>query len=644
MNSTDSIEIRLKQTLETINNLTENFREFDVFLVSAILSKVAMMDDRHNEIILLCTRILDAAMNINSHVIQRAQREFEAADDLMMAFWEINNKLTTDQSFQGSNLLFLSYVINSQFRGIEIANCKKTCNVTILEETNELSENDYNSVEIKFILSENLVDEILNTRKNNTDVLIFFSVFFNNVLFDRIALTTISNVYGIQVPNTQYSLKNRLRVFVNTTSLGREEDVVYCGSLNTIELEWTFNGHFRRKDGTCFFFQQGFYAVVNYSDFHADIDSELTHLTDSNPSFTEILYRLEFLTFYYNEFTKANLNTLSSILQKYSDIDEEDLSSMCNIINNILKMKVTLLRSAQIESNCINKILKVLYTLPETLSGNYSSTEGQNFHLLVCDLNVSNSVTISKNSAFCNDRIFSKLQDENMILVTFQPPIGSYNRREPSKFVLTVFRKNSFFAENDNETSSVIGFSTKPYISFIQNNIYVSFQTSHKQNLYHCGYWNFMTNEHSYSLWWMKPTNYTDNWIVCKYPLPPYPTHYSLFTDRLNYTINLAQVLKGIRDYTTDIPQKLENTQNLLEKYIDLFEEYHISLVSQILNNVNVINRGGLEYFCYIINHLMNISRKILIRAQQNYNATDHILHSLERIAKKYHYGKFTFS
>lgn len=638
------MEIRLQKTLEIIENYKEYFFEYDFFLVSRILSQTASTAKVNNSEVLLCIDIVNAIMNINHSVIQLSQQWYESAQDLISSFWLITDNLTGINDIKRSNMLLSTHIVDAGFRGIEIKNCQEECDINIIrKETVATLQEEIFIYSGKFEVSEKLVNDILKATIEKKQALMVFVIFFNNVLFHLDPLMELSQVFGIHIPNHQTSFSTRLGLSVNLTDTFKQHLTMHCATLDLDSAKWSLNGRYKQKVSNCYFFQQGYYAIAIRQNYTPDISHELRLLSKNKIiSFSEKLHTLEALTHYHELFEAKHLLSVSNILKDDTRIDEKDLDSLSTILNNILKFETEILYSAQAESNFINDILNISNKRAASIPGEYSFTDGHKLNLLVCEMNTSNSVTIDKYSAFCNDKKLRDVEDDNLILVTFHPPIWKFVDRSPEeqKFVVTVFRDNRFFTKNKLHTSTVIGFFITPLEVNTQNDLYISYHKSLNHTVKNCGYWDFVSNDQSYGSWWTRPTNLTEMWVICKYRLLKDQKYYALVT-REKEAVDLTQILTNIRDKTDDV-EKLEKTRNALERFIHLFEGCHINLVSQILNNMITIDSESLEHFFYIINHIMNISRHILVKSQQNYNATDLILHSLEKITRIYHDGKYS--
>lgn len=645
LTSSELVTKKLSRTLEIIVGYRENFEGIDFILVSRILDQIEISKETNNEIVDLTIAIVDSLMNLDKSIIMEAQIVVEAAAELICTFWKITNRITETKVFNKQNMLVLSHKVNPSLRGIRIWHCNTICNVSIIEKETLSLANGLNISDGQIELSEKFINDILNTKP---DAIIIFTIFFNNVLFSWNNSNAMSYIFGVQIPNYETIFPSRLTISFSISQLPGTDDVLHCATFNLLDVK--LNGFLRSKDFRCHFFQQGYYFITTQNGNLPNISHDLRELKDNQEiSYSEKLYRLETLTYYHQHFIASDLGSLSFILNKTPRIDSEDLNAISSIVNNVAEIETETLYTAQIESNFINELLEFVNYKAKTMPGEYTYTDGLNFNLLVCEMNVSNSIFISNSLTFCNKPknkpIGEEMNAENVILVAFYPPQWEINHREESeaKFVCTIFRKNSFFAANTSYRSPVIGFSTTPFKTNEQNNLYISFNKSFNKTVNNCGYWELMSNYHNLGLWWTKSANFSDNstWIICKYRFSKNLKYYALVNHKNIRPINLTRILEKIRDSADEIIDKFDNTRNLLEKFRTFFRPYDIRIVSEILSTIDNINTDTINYFCNIINTVMYISRHILITSQKMYSATDHILRSLEKIAWMYHNGKY---
>lgn len=606
-------------------------------LVSKILSKFEISEPIvSKDNINLCVEILNSVMNINDDQIKLAQREFESSADLINSFWSIVSKLTIPEDIKEENIILSSHIVDTDFRGIEISNDH---NISIIrkEDLGNIEENiTLNTV--KLLLSENLVREILQS-KQITEAFVIFIIFFKNSLFVVDSSNEIWPVFSFQIPRYNNNFGARFSLSVNNNM----NSSLLCGVFDLESSSWNINGRYRKDENTCYFFQQGYYSIMHESNFTPDVTGELAFITQNKGiSFSEKLYRIETLTYYHELFVASHLHAISKLLQIDEEIDVEDLDTMSNIINNILDVKRKILNAAQMNYNCLNDMLKSLNHRARYINGEYSYTAGNNFNLLVCEMNASSSVTIDEYSAFCYDNKLKYSLKDKVIRVTFRRPKLESSQRNESKFVVTVFRKNSFFARNDFQTSMIVGFSMTPVTMEKRNNLYISFQKLAKlSTIDNCGYLDLVSNDNLFGLWWSKDSDQDENWIICKYRLSIEPKFYALVDGDSNFPIDLTRVLKNIRDDDlTYSCEKLDSTRGALETFIYLFESSHIALVSEILNNTELSDKGSLEDLSTILNILMNISEPILTKSHLYFNATDTIIRNLKKIGMIKHLGK----
>lgn len=641
--TTDPPETYLEDTLSIIRKYKDLIGVYDIYVITQIFSKFENDKNIDGALINLCIQIVDSFQNIDRSTIVLAQESYESSQDITSSFWCILAKINSAKETQGQNLLVVSYDIDSTFRGINVENCHPVCDISIIKQGDVIHPSEeLNTDNATLVFSQKLVDDIMKIKKIN-NVLGIFVIFFNNVLFITDYVEEMSQVYMVQMTNFANRFNDRLTLTVNTTFEQTENLSFYCALFTENGADWTNNVIQRKQSSLCHYYQQGYYTILQ-TNFTPNVTGELENLKDDQKiSFSEKLYRLESLTNYYDIINESDLYMITRILEKTTEIDEEDLNIYTSMFNNILRIEREILKSAQNNFNVLSEILENLNTLTEKFPADYSNTDGRYFNLLICETNSSNSVTIGKSSAFCNTKSMLDSELNGMIMLTFCSPGGGVSIEEciQGKFLLSIFRENSFFATEFSHTSTVIGFSTFPLITS-PNNLYISFEEIFNYpNPARCGYWDFMSNQYEYGIWWTKSANnMSQNWIHCKYRTSAKPKFYALMNNYTMQPVNLSHLFRNIRDDKTDPPGKIESTRYALQKYILNVESTHISLISQILIDILRISREDLEDYCSIINSLMYVSRPVLKRSQQHYNATDYILKSLEKIASLVEFGE----
>lgn len=616
---------------------------YDIFLVSEILSNFAMSKVTNKDAIYLCINIVDSIQNVNRSTMNDSDQIYESSQNIISSLWRILSELTVKEDIHKNNFLVTAYDIDLDFRGINIKNCHPICNISLIQaDTTDLEEN-INSDNSALFFSQKLIQDIMETNKKNNSVVIF-AIFFNNILFIRDSLDELSQVYMVQITHFKEKFTDRLTLKLNVTSAENDNGPLHCALFTKDSADWTINTVQRKQSSLCHFYQQGYYTILQ-TNYAPNVTYELETLQkDKEIGFSEKIYRLGSLSYYYQSFNEFELYILNSILEKSSEIDVEDLNIFATLLNNIVKIEREILIGAQYKGNFISVILEKLNDLIEAFPGQYSSTDGQYFNLLICDTNSSNSVTINEYSAFCNSRRSEGTDEDGMILLTFCPSPNEESNKQciEGKFAVSIFRENSFFASEMNLTDTVIGFSIYPLLTY-PNDLYISYQELfNSSNLDLCGYWDFMSNQYDFGMWWTKSASNTSqqNWIMCKYQLTSKAKYYSLVSNYPIHPRDLAQLFRNIRDEKSDPLGKIESTRYALQKFVGIVGGTHVSLISQILLDIQIESTENLEDYCYIINSLMDVPQHILASSQQHYNATDYILKSLKLTATIAEFGK----
>ncbi|XP_060518524.1 uncharacterized protein LOC132697218 [Cylas formicarius] len=329
-----------------------------------------------------------------------------------------------------------------------------------------------------------------------------------------------------------------------------------------------------------------------------------------------------------------DVEVIAKIFQTLSIEDGPSLEKMAHILNKLMYLPVEPFAEAQRVNRSTDKILK---SIADTLKG-FNGTiniEQENFGLIISSLKENanfHGVCVKnfdgRNMAMSLDNAENYCSDEEHFVLSIVlsdellEDIGTYN------IVVMVYYDNHFFQTADTEMVA------KEIVEVLLPSLDHDFKGNFSLIFNHpgsasCSSWNYSTELSLPGYWNREFSSVIDgNVTACTFN---HTTHFALVKMITNITTNLENILNS--DMWAE--QKLQLVYNMSKVKFNDFVPVDIYLISKILLDALYNNYVNSDLMSGIISSISDTPRTVLENSQNEFNATDLLLHAIEEIAKQ---------
>ncbi|CAG9813101.1 unnamed protein product [Phaedon cochleariae] len=621
-----SFNIDKLQELKGISYLYDMFKSIDVSLLSKILLKI--MDQNIN----LIEKILQNMLSISKNILIQSQVKHNALSNVLKIINSIGNYLPLNTSYTMKNQF--SLIVCSVDTGMSAVfddGLNSWCTTSI--------DGDYFG---RLSPRNELVADIFSASTDDIFQRFIFTLFHDNTLFIQDQKYISSVVLGLEIPNYNGSLDNK--VMISLKEANNNYDDYSCAYWEYIDnsygIWWPVKTLLIGAYRTCTFSHEGYFSLIK-KDVSKNLTKILLQINDSNHSYSEKLHHtLDIIDQYKNQLKALHISIISTIMGRY-DQSTDDLTLIGNVTSSLMDVDRNVLVQSQNLYNATNEILYHIDTLVTEHIKEDTNLQFNNFALLV--QGNFNGLTFENCDLSCTIKILSmQLNDSKNIdgILSIDQELKEYLDEHSMRIYITIYYDDVLFNEGCTDSTMNVGIVVGVTIPGMDESIWkehIRFGFKYRPDKADiCAYWNWNYEAMNGSLikkghWEITPA-YLDSMWLCTSRLES--THFAVLEIEKNITSDLESIFNS----SFPIEEQLERVDVIINTNTDILSPMDIFLIAKILGKMADYQETTHEHVILtskVMSGLFRVKRTTLRKSQELYYATDTILYYLDQIMLK---------
>lgn len=654
INSDDTLSEKLKDTFLLLINYYMDFKPIDIQLVSQLLQIAARAQDEDN--LELVTDIINVIVIIPKEVLVESQIAYNATGKILFYFDQIVQNSAWSQRVKRDNVYaVIQHLRDDLFHGFTIEHCDGRYEFKLLKEettTEEISLVE--KLDAGMLISRDMLDQLITYNKHGYIPKIVIIVFLKDSLFiEYYANPRIkTKVVGVSFPNFDDAQNGDITLLYkldSNISLNYACSVYQSDTNDATVVHgfWNTESPATLKHGiqVCKFWKPTYFSLIyNLVNLTAHLEAMLKStedievILDDTNSITEN---------YYDHLKPVDVYLIAQLLSKVKEVDEIILEVCSAIVNDIMKVSETILRTSQKIYNSTNIILDIF----NNIAGNYDKNKKiykENIALIISSIEESGmyGIRLEKCSQQCNVIVLNDSPVfQNTALNTFDGEltlssnlVDSLTNTESEgytpKLVLIIFYSNVLFVEKDSSrsTSQIFGINFPNYAKTLSDEVRLSLKVPPGTNseYYNCVSWIFHDEDtdNAEGMWSYESRGKNDDTINCHF----YEQNYFTVTDGKIIIENVTKTLEYISNSKVSFSMKLYKAQDISYYYLE-FLPYDIYQFSEILMQCDKPSHDGLDMVSTIVNNILHTPQEVLLDSMIKYDALKQILRGINHVS-----------
>ncbi|KAJ8935161.1 hypothetical protein NQ314_012980 [Rhamnusium bicolor] len=653
ISSEKSLSEKLEEAATLTSNYYSDFQPVDVMLLSTLLYEVTRTDEDNLDLV---ADIVNKVIDIPSEILQKSQIMYNATGKILTYFNDILQKFSSSTVIERDNFYaVVHHLKEGNIHGFIMNNCASKCNFTLLRvEPNEADISLIENLDTALIISQALLDQLINVINENYVPKIVITFFLDDTLFieDYSNTKITTNVVGILLPNFDERFNGGLKLVysINLNMTSNYTCSVYYNDSNDTTYEKGFwnseNPPIPTKNFLeCLFWKARYFALV-YNLFN--LTSILEGMLISEQPMENILTETNVIaSTFYTYLQAVDIFLIARLLSRVAEVNNLVLEACLSIVSGIMKTsRHTLINSQQVY-NATNMILFYFNKVAQ----NYDKTKAiykDNVILIVSLLSETGMFGIALDN--CNKECeITVLYEEKSYsnststIINFDTELKInkhlidellHHKGENyiPKLVLMVYYNDALFNEDtvSKKTGKIFGVHLPDFSRILSHEIKLYFNISADDVLkgYDCAAWNYQEDEHVRGYWAYQSQARSIERFSCNFYQQSY---FTLIEGNGGYD-NITSALTTLSKADISFPEKLYKTEDVSYYYSNL-KPVDVYIISKILSQCDQLADDGLDRLSTIINNILRVPSPILIESQDQYNTLNQILYNIIDIA-----------